>query len=303
MSYDLYFLPRGDLPPADAFSRWFASRRFYEVQGSQAVYCSQDTGAYFVFETADGDDEADPEDPASGAWASFNINYGRPRFFAREAERELAAFCEEFGVDVFDPQDGDHHGAFDAARFSAAWNRTNAFAYGTFAAKAGESFPVAGDLLDSIWEWNYRRDERTRNQELFVPMVQFLLRDGRLSTFTVWPGGIPGAVPRTELVVVVRDRPGASPDAEGRTPTDMFVIPFSRAEAVLDGVAKGAQPIEHWRPGDGVDEHRVVELFTSLRDPVAQGTFHIVPFDRIRDLGAVAAPAGKPSFWRRLLGG
>jgi len=304
MSYDLSFLPDGAAPSREAFLAHFKARPNYEIEGDQAWYRSEDTGTYFVFELASADGESDPEDPAAAAWAAFNINYARPRFFAREAVIEIEAFLGVFPGAIVDPQaEEPERGAFDSARFLAAWDRTNATSYEMFVKQAGAGPAAPGEVFDRMWAWNFRREDRSKGGAVFVPKLQFLEHEGRLATIVIWGDAYPSALPRADLVVLVRSEVLA-PHGETRPDgtRETFVLPFSRVEPLLRSWQHGTSPAEHWEKAYTEVPADLEEFFRSLRDPVPDGSLQVVPPDRVRDLGATGTPPPAKRRWFGLFG-
>src|SRR5687768_16303098 len=120
MSYDLYFATGSKPRAEDAFFDHFRERPNNAIEGCQAWYRNDDTGVYFLFESADPTDEA--MEDAIEHWATFNLNYLRPHFFASEALPELEAFVSELELTVHDPQiDGMGDGSFSADGFLRGW--------------------------------------------------------------------------------------------------------------------------------------------------------------------------------------
>lgn len=152
MSYDLY-LNRSAPVSSDEFHAFFAERPMFRTANTQAVYDNEDTGVYFIFNLAAG---AESEEPSHKI--SFNLNYFRPHFFAREAAPQLAAVIDSFGFGIHDPQnDGMGDGPFSEEGFLRGWDHGNAFGY--HAVLKSDTPPAAvysrpTTELDAIWRWN-----------------------------------------------------------------------------------------------------------------------------------------------------
>lgn len=232
MSYDLYFRRRreaGPLSAADVLG-YFAGRSHYAVdrEAASVTYANERTGVYFSFELTPpfSDDEAEADDGTVDAGVSFNLNYFRPHIFALEAEPELAAFVERFGLSVDDPQnDGMGRGPYHRDGFLKGWHAGNRFAYRIAArpdAEALLTLPTAE--IERIWHWN-RQEEALRARfggALFIPRITCGVIDGRVVTYAVWGDGIPIALPRVDWVIGVRSRRRLF----GLLPGDMETMPW-----------------------------------------------------------------------------
>lgn len=207
MSYDLFFKPRTGEITAAAFEGYFRERPHYQIEGGQAWYRNEDTGVYFVFELQDeGEDEKEGIEPFPVA---LNVNYFRPSFFGLEAEPEVAAFVGAFDMIVSDPQThGMGDGEYNGELFLSGWNHGNEFGYSAIlrdpANRQQATLPSA--TLTSAWSWNRRRGQLQHElgESKFVPLIMFLSIDGKLTTASVWPDGLPIAVPDVECFVVTR---------------------------------------------------------------------------------------------------
>lgn len=206
MSYDLYLNRSAPVTP-DEFHAFFAARPMFRSSNGQAVYENKDTGVYFIFNLATSGESEEPSHKVS-----FNLNYFRPHFFAREAAPELTAVIGAFGFDIHDPQnDGMGDGPFSEAGFLRGWDHGNAFGYQ--ALLRSENPPSAIHYrptaeLEAIWRWN-RQKAAVQNQlgdQVFVPRVFWILADGKLSSAAVWPDGIPELVPTVDLYVICREQ-------------------------------------------------------------------------------------------------
>jgi hypothetical protein len=158
MSYDLFFVGQTKPERSDVFA-YFESRVNYQLRDNQAWYANEDTGVYFAFELPAEDESAEREEDEPDYWASFNLNFLRPRYFADEALIELEAFTSRFGREVSDPQAGGMgDGPFDAAGFKRGWDRGNEFGVRSVlaedAASKPETRPTA--VLQRIWKWNLK---------------------------------------------------------------------------------------------------------------------------------------------------
>ncbi len=134
MSYDLWFrAANGTAPGPEQVHQYFAGRPHYRMSEQQAWYENETTGVYFSFELSDESGQADEEEDEQQRDVlpvAFNINYFRPHVFGLEAEPELTAFVERFGLTVSDPQsDGMGDGAYSCEGFLRGYNAGNRFAH------------------------------------------------------------------------------------------------------------------------------------------------------------------------------
>ena len=242
MSYDLYFVgtPR---PTLDEFCDHFQNRSHYKLQASQAWYNNDDTGVYFSFdfETADDSNPADPDE--AQRWASFDINYYRPHFFADEALLELEAFVSRFGRLVSDPQnDGMGDSEFSAEGFLRGWRSGNTFAHSAIASSHRPELPPARPAaeLSAIWNWNVRRRvyQGEVGEAVFVPKISFFRVSGRVCSATVWADGMSVVLPKTDIVLIYRDELAPTPEQRGAA-----VVSWDEVTTVLAGCRIGIDPL------------------------------------------------------------
>lgn len=222
MSYDLYFRrsPSAGPVPAEDFRRYFAQRPHYTLQndGDVAFYGNEQTGVYFSFERGAREDEGDdeelaafPPDDQGDAGVAFNLNYYRPHVFGLEAEPEVRAFVAHFGLSVDDPQIGGMgRDAYSTEGFLNGWNAGNMLGYrsvfgqGLAGTESPTSLPSAE--IQRIWRWNFHTPalQAELGEDVFVPRIMCWQVDGRVVTFATWTDAIPVALPRVDLVVMVR---------------------------------------------------------------------------------------------------
>lgn len=303
MSYDLFFRTPEGRPPltAEAFQAWFQERPHYTVSGGEAVYANEDTGVYFTFNFASEDEVEGMEDaleedaadePVPGLHAAFNLNYLRPRFFALEADPEVAAFVEHFGLEVEDPQtNGMGSGAYSREGFLRGWNTGNAMGYRAIRQSQGASdappLTLPSEHLERIWRWNRARGELQRQlgEGVFVPRISLAVEQGRLVTYAVWGDAIPIALPEVERVALVRDEL-----ARGWL--------FKRKETAFVDAATVARWVESFPMKEGALPYRLMayakpppELVRAFKEPPAlNGQVQSVTFDQVLDSELGASP-------------
>lgn len=218
MSYDLYFRARRLPAPSVAdLRRHFGARPRYQEGESGYFYEDTATGVYFSFDLRGATGDA-PADPAAVPLA-FNINFFRPHVFALEAEPEVRALCDAFGLDVVDPQaDGMGEGPYSREGFLRGWNAGNAFAHRvclTHESGPGTIFHLPAAQNRGIWLWNSGRErylDLLGSLEMlpcFVPTVFMFTREAgppRAFSAVVWSEAMPLAVPRVDYVLAMRER-------------------------------------------------------------------------------------------------
>lgn len=249
MSYDLSFT-RATAIPLDAFVEHFEARPNYAVDGQTATYENSDTGVYFHFECY-ADAEQDEEGGAPHV-AYFNINYFRSHVFGLEAEPEVTAFVERFGVGVSDPQiDGMDQGPYTPEGFLKGWNHGNRFAVrAIMSGRPGDTYSMPRARMEALWRWIVERGQHfdELGVDIYVPLIFLFVVDGELKTGVGWPDGVSILMPEVDVVLLRRDRLAprkwfffAAPDQvlvertdlmpilEGR-PTGERHLPFHRLE-------------------------------------------------------------------------
>jgi hypothetical protein len=207
MSYDLYFKSKGQgvkLAGGDVAS-YFQQRKNYKVTGRQALYQNETTGVYCCFDLGDVEGvEANDLLPIS-----FNLNYFRPHIFGIEAEREVKALVEKFGLFVFDPQTaGMGEGEYSTEGFLRSWNTGNEFGYKAILQQHADEkiFMLPTSKIEACWRWNDTRDDLQKElgDHVFVPRFMFVKRGGGAATTIVWPDGIPSAIPEADEFIIPR---------------------------------------------------------------------------------------------------
>lgn len=225
MSYDLFFSPESEPISADQFTAYFSRRPHYTVNDGQAIYENEDTGVYFYFEYGDDDDGV-----------AFNLNYFRPHFFGLEAAPEVDAFVSAFSLSIEDPQnDGMGEGPFSIEGFLRGWNAGNRFGYHAILSSDNrpETYVYPTADLERVWNWNFHRHalQEEAGDTLFVPKYMFMKARGSARTAMVWPDACPIYLPRTDLVLVLRDELSSNPDSE--EPREVTIVEWSELESVV----------------------------------------------------------------------
>lgn len=259
MSYDLFFSRRtGDSPSAADFESYFSERPHYTVQNGQAWYQNADTGVYFSFDRCDPAEDDD-------CWASFNLNFNRPHYFALEALPEIEAFVSAFDLVVEDPQiDGMGQGEFAGNLFVSGWSKGNRLGYAAAAdrgTEAPQTLPTT--TLEAIWRWNYGREalQQRLGDSIFVPKIVFLEANHAPTTATIWTDAIPVALPRTDVVAIYRDE--IAPRRLFRRRPDLAMVTWANLEQVLQGFPLEEQPLPHYMLGFQTAPARILAFLGS----------------------------------------
>ncbi len=212
MSYTLSFRFRtSDHADEDAIREYFQTRRNFECSDAQASYGNETTGVYFFFDfrpsTPDIEDTKDlPLSDPAAAPVSIDVNCYRPHYFALEAERELTPFVQHFNLVVSDETGSE----YKPEGFLQDWNTSNLDGYRvalSFGQTRPFSLPTA--TLESIWRWNFTRDERQQVlvEPIYVPRVFLFNVAGALKTGIVWGDDAgPILMPEVDLVLAPRDQ-------------------------------------------------------------------------------------------------
>lgn len=285
VSYDLYFRSPQGSPTQEAFSHYFRPRPNYEVGENQAWYSNEDTGVYFSFEYTDGDDaKPDEEEDPSLTPLSFNMNYFRPHSFGLEAEPEVAAFVERFGLAVSDPQnEGMGDGEYSAAGFLRGWNAGNAFGYRAVLAQDPdeEVLTLPAARIETYWRWNRRVAERQEalGEQVFVPRIMFFDVDGAVRSAVAWTDGIPILLPEVDLVIVPREQ--LAPRRWLRPKSDIVVFNWDEIRPLLRHARRAEEELPRYEFFHEATPSEIEQLFRAKvqSDPLPRG----VPIDQVLD--------------------
>jgi hypothetical protein len=205
MSYDLYFT--APKISNEDFVEYFTLNPLYKVSGQQAFYENENTGVYFSF---DHNSEAPQDEDDIEHFASFNINFYRPHYFALEAEPEVRRFVEHFNCSIFDFQnEGMDKGPYSKEGFLKGWNNGNSFGYKAMAQHVDASTVVhtrSTHELEKIWNWNISLQDRLDESEedIFIPRIFFTFVNGTLGTVCVWPDAISTLIPNVDYLFIPR---------------------------------------------------------------------------------------------------
>jgi len=292
MSYDLYFLVPDERDPVsiEEFGAYFAGRSRYRLDGAQAIYRNENTGVQFAFDYVDPegdshdmtgveDEEEQPEARHADGWRSahvlVSVNYLRPQVFGFEAVPEIEAFIDAFDLSVDDPQsEGMGRGSFTAESFQRGWEEGNRFAYHAaveqlLETKAGDpqalpALPAAE--IERCWQWNHAAEslQESLGEAVSVPTIRFLRNPDGVRSFVVWTDAATTAIPKTDLVVLVRDALAPRAGLLRRKKNVVSILPHA---AVLHAQDASRWVSEHVEPyhlfHDAETRESVLGLFES----------------------------------------
>jgi len=274
MRYNLFFNTNGRNPTADDFAEYFGGRNHYTLNDSQAWYENRDTGVYFSFEL--DDDDSDDDEEAIDSWSSFNINLFRPHFFGLEALPELEAFVGAFDAMIHDPQvDGMGTGEFSADGFIRGWNHSNHFAYRAMLTSGDADDPIVypTQTLESIWRWNFGRDEFQNDvgESVYVPRIMFMKSGRRPNSAVVWPDAIPIYLPQADIVILLRNELSGQPDDEDYQ--ELCVVGWDQLAHLLHGFTNDHRSLPYTRLDFDASPDNIVDFVRTqpIADPQPEG--------------------------------
>ncbi len=238
MSYDLFLDTDTVGISREQFRQYFSGRSWYTLTKKQAYYENQDTGVYFHFDYAKG--EVYP--------VAFHLNYFRPHFFGLEAAHELTAFVHHFDCSILDPQqNGMKEGPYSVDGFLRGWNTGNQSGVQSLMSNRQRptNYVCTTMELERVWNWNYRRKERQEGfgVELFVPKIMFMKGDQRAKTAVIWPDGCPIALPKVDVVIMVRDELSSQPYAVQSR--EITLVDWSLVQPQVEAYADSSEGYYH----------------------------------------------------------
>jgi hypothetical protein len=268
MSFDLNFCRQNRSAPATSeLKEYFSAQPCFEVSdvaegGVEFVYQNEETGVYCIFSYSPLDAAESQGCGASGL--AFNLNYGRPTFFALETMPLVERFCKHFDLLVEDPQDETMQAA-EASRLISSWQSHNTSAMGTMKKVAEEEnmelhyFPEA--KATEWWRYTSIRKgiEDSMVQDIFVPSLLIVVNPARtLLRLMVWPKGIPQFFPTADYVYVEREKKrlfGKKEEA-GLVPYESVI---SACSALLEEFDFGEYRLKYLTPEKTASAEKVVE--------------------------------------------
>lgn len=286
MSYDLYFNPRQPDAKltAASFSDYFRQRKKYEVSEKQAIYQNEDTGVYFIFDLGAPEDE----EPGEQSLLSLNLNYLRPHVFGLEAEVEVSALVRKFNLLVGDPQDYMSDGEYSSDGFLRGWNHGNEFgtrAYLNDKEFNDSIFAAPAAKLEAAWRWNFAKAalQEQFGENIFVPTIMWVARNGCAETTVVWGDGMPMAIPEVDAVFIPRDE--FAPKKLFRKKPDISLATWSEVEPLIAEFPLETSSLPYRVLGYTEVPPHIIE-FVKGRNAMS-GNPDIVPLDKVLDLELV----------------
>jgi len=285
VSYDLFFRSRRSTPLSRKdFEGYFNKRNHYKVENKQAWYFNEDTEVYFGFDFVDSNQESGADESSSYRPVVFNMNYFRPHAFGLEAEPEVAAFVAHFDLTVSDPQtSGMGDGDYTKDGFLRGWNAGNEFGYLAITThdSSQQYLALPASIIDVLWQWNYRRDERQNalGQTVFVPRILFLEHEGKVKTTVAWGDGIPILLPEVDVVIVPRQT--LAPRRWLKSVQDIVVFSWTELARILRGYQCDQREILAFRLFYDQIPYEIEKLIRDKSPPDEKP--RIVTFDQILD--------------------
>lgn len=292
MSYDLYFFaPTGRSIADSEILAYFKGRPHYKLNKSQALYENEDTGVYFSFDVGSEPFEAmEDGEPGPPSIVHFNLNFFRPHIFGLEAEPEVAALVQAFGLPLHDPQIGGMgSGPYSREGFLQGWNAGNEVGYQSVLTAHGKgaaehTLPTA--VIESCWAWNRARaSQQARFREsLFVPKIMFLVVDGGVRRVVAWPDAIPVTLPEVDYYIIGRKE--FAPRRFIFAKQDMALASRDQVEAVVGKYRRLDGPIPYRLLHYDRQPAALVDWVRSLSPH--QGQFQGIPVEKTLNAELVA---------------
>ena len=90
-----------------------------------------------------------------------------------------------------------------------------------------------GQELESIWSWNYLKRSRQESiqEDIFIPTIMFMIKDGELVTICAWPDAISTLIPQVDYLYIPRKQ--LAPRKWFKKTEDQCLIRMSEAEGIL----------------------------------------------------------------------
>jgi hypothetical protein len=212
MSFDLYFCwHQKKLINFDSVAEWSQKHCYFQRNDNQLWYNNQDTGVYFsiYFEIKDPEEQVIPSGYVDSG-LSFNLNFSRPSFFAREAMPVVVDLCRHFGLAAYDPQQSEKGVVNEDPTVAAlinSWLRSNRNAVKALH-EAGAAAPLrmAASIAEYLWSYSRRKQELQAKvgDDIFVPGLFPFRKAGssNIGTMIVCTAGIPMILPDSHWVLI-----------------------------------------------------------------------------------------------------
>lgn len=222
MSFDLFFCsPNAGRINFESVVAWATEYKPFVRKENQLWYSNEDTGVYFSldFEPIEPESPEDSSIPQGyfDSGLSFDLNFNRPSFFAKEAMPLVENLAKRFSLWVFDPQSEKSSITHEVEEESLidSWLRSNQRAIQTLTQhEQGTYEPLRMQTASSLYLWRYNSNKKSiehkYSEELYTPSLVPVFRKGsklveRAFTCTQ---GVPTVVPDSEWVFLVRGKKG-----------------------------------------------------------------------------------------------
>ena len=291
--YRLLFARNGALS-LYAFQAFLARRAFYRVDGASAAYRCEDTHASFTFRWVHPQEAPALTDPRldGDVGAVLEIPLVRAPFVVEEANREVAALVDHFGLHVVDPQhDPTVMRLHDASLLASRWAQANRAAIAERVQQPGAvplSLPAAA--LTALHRWNQQRVALAAalDASVHIPRIEVSAYQREAVTWVGWSDSEPIALPTVDLVVVSHEPRGLRRLVDHDVPPEL--APWAEVEPLLASLVRdeGPPPFYVVRKAArlGSDIHRWLHLPRPPAEPVTRGR---------RDLSALIAREDLPA--------
>lgn len=224
MSFDLFFYqPIADNKSQSDIAQYLSENLTTKHEEfDQWFFENERTGVYYLFEFDEPKllPEDDPEDTVhpkfygcSYSGFSFNLNFGRPDFFGREAFIFVEKFINDLGLSVFDPQSSSETDTLTrptGPEMCESWIDSNRRATGVIREQDPNAFVYfPPGITDAAWNYNFNADrlQAELGDEYYVPTILFLRekKSGNPVTAVTWNQHIPNVFPPVDFVFLIRE--------------------------------------------------------------------------------------------------
>ncbi len=232
MSYDLNFYTKSDKPVSKSSIKEYLEGlpNMRSDEKDQWIYQNDDTGVHCRFEyiEIDEDDpdlEADNFEGFEDTNFSFNLNFGRPHFFAKECFPIVEQIVEDLGLYILNYQDEAEPKKYENGYFEKQWEKSNLSSSKLLFKEAELSFLELGK---SNYSWKYSLNRKNLQYQFgestFVPNIYYIQKknSSEVETFCIWPQHIPLVLPKVDFILIQK-----SIKKLFRTKKESGLIPYS----------------------------------------------------------------------------
>lgn len=215
MSYDLYFYKHKNNSLTIEEIGEYLSNNLTPVNehGNQWFFENEDTEVYYSFETNENNEEDETEELPDSfndfeyTSISFNLNFIRPSFFAKEAFSFVDSFISDLDLFIVNPQgEDDSPGKPSKEYLFENWSKTNLWASKEHSSDKSLYYP--SDKSNEVWQYNYMRQmiQTEIGENYFVSKSFFFkeLQSNKVVTLSMWTEHIPNILPITDYYLLGR---------------------------------------------------------------------------------------------------